>query len=399
MNPTSFSASALNVHELCPARYKAENIDRSKGFGGTAATLGTTVHGALEMFVKRCFLEDTEEPTWDLLHEMFKLSYVATFGTTDYETVEYMDGYSMLQGWHKREIKERDYFRKPGHRVISCEIKTNFMVPTSIGEIPFNYIWDRFDQIGEREFKVVDYKSNRWNIQPEDLRKKIQARAYGMAAAIQLKSQGIEYDVIWVEFDMLRFDRVGISFTREDNKAFWKYLTESAEQIIATPDDEVQEKLNPECLFCVRKADCDALRKNILVGGIHSLATIEDAIDLRAQLEWQKKGLESLIKDIDVKILTEAKERDSQNFESADNRLDITVSGRRKVDAEMVEMCVGSDVFNRYGGKSITLTKVDALLKSNDITPEQKAQLRSLIYTTYGEPSVKVTPKNPIDDD
>lgn len=392
MHPKSFSATALHVHELCPARYKAENIDRSKGFGGTAASLGTSVHGALELFVKRTQLEKIEEPSLKLLLDLFKLSYVQTFGTHNLETEEYMEGYKMMQDWYNRT----DF---TGVQVISCELKSSFPVPTSLGSIPFYYIWDRFDQVGDHEYRVVDYKSNRWAITPADLKKKIQARAYGLAAAIQLKRKGITPQRIWVEFDLLRHGPVGIVFSREELAATWMYIKSSAQEIIDTPDDQVVEKLNSECLFCVRKASCNALKKNITTGGIHSVSNIEQAIDLRAQLEWQRKGIDSLLKDLDKKILAEAKERDLEEYESDLNRLAVVVSSQRAVDAEMVQMAIGNDLFEKYGSHSITMTNIDKLLKGKELNDQQKAQLRGLIYQKKGEPRVKVDPKNPIDED
>jgi hypothetical protein len=390
MEPVSFSATALNVYELCPARYKAEHLDRAKGFGGTAATLGSTVHGALELFVQTCYIDKTETPTFDLLIDYLKISYTMTFGSSNYETIEYMEGYEMLKRWFARTSFE-------GVSVISCEKKDFFDVPTSIGPKPFNYIWDRFDQIGPKTFKVVDYKSNRWNITHDDLKKKIQARGYSLAAAIQLKKQGIEYDRIWVEFDMLRHSPIGISFSWEDNKVTWEYILRTAEEIIATNDDEVMEKLNNECRFCVRKLECNALKKNILVGGIHSLGGIEEVIDTRAQLDWQSKGLASLIADLDAKILAEAKERDMHEFESDDVLLKIGVSSTRAVDAERVQHVIGDKLFEQFGDTKITMASIDKLLKGNDLTSEQKAGLRALIYQKAGEPRVKVETKNAID--
>lgn len=398
MKPKSFSASALHVFEQCPARYKAENVDRSRGFGGTAATLGTTVHGALEMFVKATIIEKSQEPTLEFLQDCFKMSYVTTFGTTNYETIEFMEGAEMLVNWFARNFKERQYFETA--TVISCEIKSFFDVPTSLGPIPFNYIWDRFDYMGDGKYKVVDYKSNRWGIQPADLVKKVQARAYGLAAAIQLKNEGREYSSIWVEFDMLRHKGpVGIKITHQDNVAFWNYLKAQTEEILKTPDDEAEERLNPECLFCVRKTDCEALRKNIMVGGLHSIGSIEQAIDLRAQIEWQRKGLNSLLEEIDKKILTEAKQRDMHEFESEDNKLIIGIGQRRNIDADMVEKAIGENLFSKYGGKSITLGNVDKLLKGKELTDQQKRDLRGLIYYTAGNPSVRIEPKNPIDEE
>lgn len=393
MKPLSLSASALNTFELCPARYHAENIERSRGAGSDAASLGTSVHGALELFVMACYINKTEEPTLPLLIDLYKLSYSQTFGVYDYETELYYDGYKLVCDWFART-------KWDGVRVVSCEVKDNFPVPTSIGEIPFNYIWDRFDEHKPGEFRVVDYKTNRWGVQPSDLKKKIQARAYGLAAAIQLKKEGVEYKRIWVEFDMLRHSGpVGISFSREENAATWRFLKDSAQAIVDMPDDDLPEKLNDQCLFCVRKVSCDALRKNILVGGIHSLPTIEDKIDLRAQLEWQKKGLESLIKDMDKAILAEAKERDLEEFESDMSVLKIGVSRQRAVDPDMVKMALGEELFSKYGGVSFTMATVDKLLKGKELTADQKRDLKGLIYNKIGNPSVKVEPKNPIDDD
>lgn len=391
--PKSLSATALQSFAACPARYKAEKLDFADGVSSnSAATLGSACHGALEMYVKAVFLEGKYEQDEKLLLDFFKMSYATEFGSYDYETIEYMDGYDMLQKWFRRTTFPETT------RIISCEQKTFFNVPTSVGDIPFNYIWDRFDQIGERTFKVVDYKSNRWRIQPSDLKKKIQARAYGLACAIQLKSQDIEYDRIWVEFDLLRHGAVGTSFSREEIAATWFFIKDSAEEIIRRAEDEFEERLNAECLFCPRKAGCDALKKNITVGGIHSIGSVEEAIDIRAQVQWQKQGLESLLKEIDMKILAEAKARDMDEFESDMNRLKITASNNRAIDAERAENVLGPKLFAKYGSTKINMGDIDKLLKGKELTDEQKAQLSGLIYRKTGEPSVKIEPKNPIDD-
>lgn len=392
MDFKSLSATALQSFATCPARYKAEKLDFADGVSSnTAATLGSSVHGALEHYVKGVYLDQLYSPDEKLLLDFFKMSYAKEFGSYDYETVEYMEGYEMLQKWFKRTSFN-------GVTVLSCEQKTFFNVPTPLGEKPFNYIWDRFDRIGDGVYKVVDYKSNRWPIQPKDLKKKIQARAYGLACAIQLKSQGLEYERIWVEFDLLRHGAVGISFSREEIAATWYFIKDSAAEIANRGPDDFEERLNAECLFCPRKADCNALKKNILVGGIHSIGSVEEAIDIRAQVQFQKAGLESLIKELDMKILAEAKERDMEEFESDMNRLRITAGRRRDIDAERAEHVLGPKLFTKYGSTKLNMKDVDKLLKGKELTDDQKTELASLIYWKTGEPSVKIEPRNPIDD-
>ena len=387
MEPKSLSASALQVYEACPARYQAEYIHRARGPANSAATLGTTVHAALELYVQAMLRN--ENPDQKYLLDMFRMQYLINFATSDIDTEEYRDGVKMLIDWHDRTDWE-------GVVVLSCEVKESFPIPTSIGEIPYNYIWDRHDQIGETEFKVVDYKTNRWGINPQDLKKKIQARCYGLAAQIKHP----EASRIWVEFDMLRHGGpVGIVFTREENAATWRWIKEKAEEIIKTPDEEVEESLNPECLFCVRKQDCTALTLNIGVGGIFKIAGSDEAVDRRAMLEWQSKAVTSAIKELDAIILSEARESDVMDFESDLNRISITASSRRSADAEMIEKVIGDELFDLYGGRSFTMENVDKLLKGNQLDASQKAQLRGLVYMKKGEPRVKVEPKNPIDGD
>lgn len=392
MIPKSLSATAIQTAQACPARFKAENIDKAKGYFGTAALLGSTVHNALEMFVKCVYIDKTHEGTLELLIEFFKLSYVSLFGTSDFASMEFFDGLEMLEKWFKRTSFD-------GVRVVSCEVKESFDLPTSVGPITFNYIWDRFDEIGPGVFKVVDYKSNRWSMTSDDLQSKIQARVYGLAAAIKMKQENIPYTKIWVEFDLLRHNSVGRVFTQEDNLATWKFLLDTAEEIIAMDEDNPVERLNDQCNFCVRKASCEALKKNIAVGGIHTIGSIEDAIDLRTHLEWQKKGVDALLRELDAKILAEARTRDQDTFESSENELYIGVSRQRQVDAEMAERAIGPKLFDKYGGKSITMASIDKLLKGKELTDDQKKQLSGLIYYKEGNPSVKTKPKNPIDDD
>jgi len=361
--------------------------------GGDAATLGSTVHKALEDYVIVVYIKREQPPSFDLLHMFFKAAYIDHFHSQDTATEQYMLGWEMLNRW----FKEHD-LDKEDVQVISCEKKDNFLVPSSIGPKPFNYIWDRFDQTGPGVFRVVDYKSSAWDVKPEDLKKKIQARAYALAAAIQLKQQGIAYERIWVVFHMLRFGTRGISFTHDDNVVTWNHINDSLQEIVDQDPDTVEERLNGECLFCVRKAGCTALQKNVSVGGIHSVSTIEEAIDLRAQAEWQSKGINALIRDLDKKILTEAKERDLVSAETQDTLFEVGISSQRAIDPDMAAMAIGEQLFNKYGGRKITMAVVDKLLKGNELTAEQKTQLRGLIYTKKGEPSVRVTAKNPLVD-
>lgn len=327
--------------------------------------------------------------TREMLIDFFKMSYMNVFSTTDLNTIEFLEGLEMLNKWFDRT----DFST---FTVLSCEVKENFPIKTSIGEIPFNYIWDRHDQLDEGIYRVVDYKTNRWGLNPQDLLKKLQARAYGLAAQIKYP----QAERIYVQFDMLRHEGpVGIVFSRDDNIATWRHLKAEAERIIATPDDEAPETLNAECLFCPRSTECEALQKNIEIGGVLSTAADpQRMVDIRAQLEWQKKAVSSAIEKLDAVIIERAKLEDVIEFESELNLLRLGVSSQRAIDAERAEKVLPAEVASQYMGKTLTIASVTKLLKGNELTDEQKNELLGLIYFKKGEPRVNVQTKNPIVD-
>ena len=385
MIPRTLSATSIGVAENCMSRWEAEFFHRGKGIGNAAAQVGSAVHGALEMYVQNCIMKSDFPATMKVLSDFYAMSYTDVFGTSDRTSDKYLDGLDLLKQWHKRTSWE-------GVEVVTCEVKETFGIKTSAGVIPFNYILDRFDRLGPNEYRVMDYKTNAWGLNPADLKKKVQARAYSLAMRIKYP----EAERIWVEFDMLRHGGpVGISFTREDDAETYRYLQRTAERIIAIPEGQGEETLNPECNFCPKKASCGALSRNIATGGIFSLADPKDLINRRAEMEFQRKAIGNLISEMDTMILEYAKEHDVMEMESDSARLRVGISSRRAVDAERVEHVIGPELFNRVAGKSMTMGAIDKLLKGDELTDEQKRQVKSLIYQNQGEPRVSVESRSP----
>jgi hypothetical protein len=191
LKPKTLSASALHVAENCLARYHAEHGLYGKSVSGDAALLGSSVHGALEWYVIKCYIEKVNQPSLDLLVAAYQASFMKTFGTSDMDSPEFQDGLEMIRRWHKRTEFE-------GFEVLSCEVKENFEVPfPDKTTVQLNYIFDRLDKTGPNSYRVVDYKSQRWALNPQDLDTKIQARIY--ALAVQIKYP--EAEEIWVVFD------------------------------------------------------------------------------------------------------------------------------------------------------------------------------------------------------
>lgn len=391
MIPKSFSASALQVAQTCLARYKAENVDRAARPANAAADLGTAVHAALEWYVKAVYIDKTKPASLQALLALYRMQFMVIFDTVDPESHDwYAEGADMLKVWFARtDFSNRE--------VISCETKTNFMIPTTAGKIPFNYIWDRFDKLADQEktYEVVDYKTIRRALGPDDLRKKIQARFYGLAAQIEYP----DAERIWVRFDLLRHDSVATVFTRDDNKATWKFAKKLTQKIIDTADDDITESLNPECHFCVRAAACETLRSNILGGGIWSLTTTDQRINARAALEFQRKGLDAVMADLDELILEDFANADTTEMSSDKYIAKAVQNFRRSVDAERVEHLVGPELFHKYGGISLTMANFNKMKKDPAVSPDLAKQLEGLVYRKAGDLGVKIDLKNPIDED
>lgn len=378
MIPKSLSASAISVYETCPARYKASYIDRVPDMGGSAASLGTALHEALEHWVKDGHYQ---HPDKKVLMDLWDVAYHNHFPDRE----RYEEGKQILGEWFERtDLLD-------GRKIISTELKKSFDVKTSAGVIPFNYIMDRVDKLPDDSVEVIDYKSSVLPIQPEALKTKIQPRVYAMAAMMEHP----DAVSIWVTFDQLRYDTVGLKFNREDNVETWKYLKALAERIIA--DDGTEERLNPECRFCVRKLDCATLNAHINGGGELRIDDLETAINKRAQLEFAKAAMSAQIQQLDEYLLTCAEEQNVTEFKTDLISMSISAKARRDIDSQRAAKILGPEIMAEHG--VLQMKHIDAILKDKDIPADKRAQLKALIGRKFGSPTITTKPLHPLSDD
>ena len=384
MIPKTLSASSLQVATLCMARWKAEQMDRIPGFDGNPALTGTACHGALEKYVDAVYIDKTHEASQKLLESFYDIAYIETFGTADKDTPEYKDGLDLIRRWYKRTDFD-------GVEVLTTELKERMPVPVEINGkkevIPFTYIMDRVDRLGPGEYRVVDYKTIRVPIRADELHEKIQAKVY--ALAVQRKYPDAK--IVRVVFDLLRHDPVGIVVTYHQNVETAHYLMAEAQRIVDTDEASIEPKLNMECGYCPIKANCEVLNKNVTFGGIHSLSS-EDRIKLKFELEARIKASKILLDEIDDLVLREAFDRDELEWTESGYQVRITAQRRRSVDASAVARIIGPKLFGELG--SITLGKIDDLIKDESLPLDQREELKKLITYTTGDPSAKVKKVN-----
>lgn len=390
MIPKSFSATSLQLAQGCLSRYKASVIDRAADEQGDAANVGIVLHGTLEEYVRSVFIRKDAE--WDLefFRAIFDNEYYKIFGA-DRDIPQYVDAHTLAMRW----------FNNPAHRerlesvkILSLESKNSFRIPAIVGEntpqarkeeFTVNYIMDRVEQIGPKEYRVVDYKTNWVPLNYDQLRAKIQARLYALALQIVYK----DAETVWVEFDFLRFEPIGVVFTKADNADTWRMLKRAVQRVISTSDEDAAkaETINGECGWCVKKATCKALQSNVAVGGIHSLDA-NGAAELYAKIKAQTKALKILEENLQDYLLKELISAKTTELDLANARIRLKRSSERELDHEAVAAALGPEITSELG--RFTLTSIDALLKSGRLTTEQRLAVERAITKKFGAPKADV---------
>lgn len=384
MEPKSLSPSAVASFEGCEARYKAEYIDRVPDMQGSAAGLGSACHGALEDFVAGGHAAGGAE--FGVLEVFYSIWYYKYFA----EPTRYDEGKAMLKNWFDRQNWE-------GRKVLSTEVKETFDLKFTVGGeekvIPFTYIWDRCDSMkDDTEIEVVDYKSFIMPVSNEDMRHKIQVRGYALAAQIKYP----EAKRIWVTFDLLRYDRVGVSFTRDDNIGTWRYLQQLAKRVWES--DGTVETLNPECRWCVRKLQCEELMRHVKGGGILSVQDFDQAVEQRARLEWASGALKNAIAEIDGFILEEMEQKNMLEYRTQTVEVKATMRQTRTVDREdEVIRLLPPNIVAKYG--KIGVTDIDKILKDEDLDEETKSVLKGMISRRPGKVYLKTKSLTALDEE
>lgn len=426
MIPKSLSATSIAGFEGCAARWYAEWFLRAPSPDNTAAALGSSCHEALDYFLGTVSVHDlaaaitkgvdsehTMKEYTDYMVSLYSDAYWRLFD----DDSRFEEGALLLGVWMKRQTLD---IWTPERTILSREVKKNFPIKTSEGVIPFNYICDRIDRIdlldsdgeptGKFEIEVIDYKTTAFPLNPKNLRDKPQARCYGVAMAIEYP----EAERIWVTFDQLRHEMVGVVFDRDQNVATWRYIKDVAQRIIDTPEkrDKVinagtpeeetivvgpPERLNPECRWCIRQNVCETLNEHVEVGGVLSINDPNVAATRIAELEDQMGGLNRLKADLEAFLLGEMERNGDNELDAGEVEVTLGVSSKRGVDGEMVKRILGPERSAKYG--AIGVTVVDKILKDPDVTDTEKQQIRGLVRPTFGDPKVKIKRKNPIDAD
>lgn len=396
MKLTSISASSIQTFEGCSARYYAENVERVPSPGGSSdpAKLGSAVHDTLERTVQEVFIDKTQDLDWNRIVAYFKQEFMKQFQRVpNKDDPWYKDGLDMLERWIGRTNLE-------DVEVLMVEKKMRVPIKTSIGEVPYTFIFDRldrFEQDGKTVVRIVDYKTWRQVLTPEGLRQKPQGRLYAMAIQLAFKELAAELgeelkaDEIWVCFDQLRYEPVEVKFDREDNVETWRYVRKVAERIIAEKAPG-RRTLNGECQFCVIKSTCPLITKNIQAGGVMALVGDRNEMAKRyMELEGASKAIKYAMEEVMEELLKDAMATDEIEYETEEFSVTFKSSRRKSYNPMTVREIIGDALFAQLG--KINNSEIDKLLKGDALSPSQKSLLRSSVQESISEPKPKIIKK------
>ena len=400
MKVRTISATSLEVFENCASRFWAEKVEYADDVSGVHANLGSACHEVLERWVKEGWYLQDPMPDFTIMEAFFIEAYYKLFSEhSDF----YDQGIDMLRKWYDRQDWN-------GVEVVSVEVKERFALKVPGDEEQLvTYIFDRLD-LFTREYgdtpepRVVDYKSVGQPISADDMKKRIQPRLYACAAQLLYP----DAPGVWVVYDLLRYDEVGVYYTKEENRATYRYLQSVAARIRATepmePTQEEQvlidtgradevvprypESINPNCRWCVRKASCETIRKNIAVGGQFSIDNVDDAIDLAAQLKWQAEALKAAQEQMNDYIMKELIDSESTEAETESTTVKIQARSVTKVESQPIAKIVGAETFSRFA--TIGATNLNTMLKDPEIRDEDKSRIKTqFVKKIKGNPFLK----------
>lgn len=376
----------------CLAKFYAENVLYTPRSGNNdPADVGTACHAALENYVREVYqLKETHE-SWDLLEAYYKQGYADTFGVLDLDADTYKDGLSLMKRWYDRtDLSDVE--------IVSMEFKDKIMFKTPQGEKRLTFIIDRVDMFedrGKKIMRIVDYKTIRVPLTPEELETKVQARMYAMCAWI--KYQGMDIDEFEIEFDLLRHDPVSVTYTVDQNRNTWRWLKSLTRRITEADESNLAklESPGPTCGFCVRRSSCSTLKKNIDGGGIHSMSEYEMLQRLEL-IEAQMKVNRQLKDEIENHLLATAQSNNELDWENGDYEVSFRSRRIRSFDEDEAAEIMGPELAAKHMGRSMTLTKFDKLLKDDNsgLSLEQRSMLRSLIKSELASPKPKIKRKS-----
>lgn len=221
------SFSRFRIYRECPWKYKLQFVDGKRPKLDPPASLGISLHRALERY------HAGGEPEWQALADAYDLEFLRSGYADPSERAKWSKkGLRLLQAYYETELSRRT-------EVVASEREFIF----ALGAHTVRGMIDRIDRHPDGRYELIDYKT-REGAETSDL----QLRFYALGA-----KKAFGYDVGSISVHYLTENRVESKpYDASGEEALQRDIVETAEAIEAG-------RFGPDTRFCPRcvfKHDC-----------------------------------------------------------------------------------------------------------------------------------------------
>ncbi len=266
------SFSRLDTFEQCPKKYELRYKIKAKTARPDYFEFGTIIHTTFELFLKQLIATGHEGPIPAAVALQIYAETWAACGCVDQSLFE--EGQTIVTKWCER------FGHLQRGRVLALE--KPFRV--SIAGHQVAGIVDRVDQIDERTIRVIDYKTSKAWMLPDDSH---QLALYGDAMREVFDAERVQ-----IGFDMVRHNQTVVCDLTPDMVArTHRWVDTLASQLLQAKT--YPERLNAFCGWCDYREYCPTYAKAVQAP-LSTFHFAEDPAALSAVISSSKKRLDDL---------------------------------------------------------------------------------------------------------
>lgn len=240
------SYSALETFNICPQKYKFQEIDKIRAPKSKEATFGTLIHDTLKFM----FSSPLTSPSLDEVLDHYKSHWSknSSFADEREEQSYFAEGVRILS----------DYYRKNNPKNIRpLALETRFEITLPNKNDPLNpHILvgkiDRIDKLEDSDLEIIDYKTAMRMPSQDEIDKNLQLSFYNLGVRKmwpEWQDRKIKLSLYFLRHE----EKLSSARTEEDLESFKKYIQEATEVISKSG---FEPKLSPLCDKCGYKTIC-----------------------------------------------------------------------------------------------------------------------------------------------
>lgn len=242
---TTLSFTQIDTYQICPLKYKYQYVLKIPTNPAGQASLGTSVHNALEQFYTE-YMNDRKVNIERLL-KLFEECWIPIgYTSKNDENNSKSDGRKMLQNYFKT-------FHTKSLKILDLE--KPFKIKIGSGEDVFiNGKIDRLDSTSKNSIEIIDYKTGKLQ-EEKKLKNSLQLSIYLLAATDKGLYNKKLSDVSLTFYYLQENQKITVDQTEETLQKAKENILEAVENI---KSENFKPKKGPACNFCQFKMICEA---------------------------------------------------------------------------------------------------------------------------------------------